>query len=779
MGDTTANRASPGEAVTVPAPGRTGTGINPHHPWHVVHQGYTVLVTNPDGTLRGREREGLWDYDTRILSTYRMTLDGREPQLVSSGMLESERWAAKLRVHRPGRGPAGPELPEDALEIGVTRRVGRGMVEGLLIYNHSMAPVEMELGIELDADFCDVQEIGRGRMQEGERTLSWDPETWTLLFDYHVEHDGRSLHRASRVRIIRARSEPARDGTTLQFRLELPPRGAWSATLGFHSLVDGEWREPLPGSPAGGTERDRVRERWRSGRARLQTGHPVLEPAFEQAAEDLFALRNWEYDQGPDAWFPKAGAPTYSGIFGRDSLTASWQSALLGPEQMRGALAIIAATQAGEDSAWRDEEPGKLIHEIRRGPLSELEIIPQRRYYGTQTTPAMFVLALSEYWHWTGDDSLLRRYRDVALRTFEWADRYGDRDGDGFLEYTQRSEKGLRNHAWKDSDEAIRYPDGTLVENPTATVEEQAYHFIALQRMAEILVALGEEARAGLFLNRARTLMRRWHEAFWVEEDGFYAMALDPEKRPVRSIGSNPGHALATGIVPAEQARAVADRLLAPDIFSGWGVRTLSSEHPSYNPFAYHLGTVWPVENATFALGFKRYGLDEHVERLASGLFAASAYFDRYRLPEALGGHGREESPIPCAYPKANSPQAWSASATVQLVQILLGLYPFAPARALAVVRPRLPSWVDAVTVRRIRVGDAVVSLRFERQEDGSTRLEVIEREGALLVATMPPPQDLRPEAESSTNRLKEWLLGHAPGRTAVAARIALGELEL
>ncbi|HBY94416.1 MAG TPA: amylo-alpha-1,6-glucosidase [Chloroflexi bacterium] len=755
------------------------TDLDPHHPRHtVVYQGYTVLVTCQDGTLQGEGYEGLYDFDTRILSRYRITLDGQEPKYVSSGELESERWNARLRVPRPGGDDRGPKLPQDQFEVVLTRWVGRGMAEELVVRNHSMVPATTELVIELDADFADVQEVGGQRQQQGTTEVTWNAAERTLLFDYHVEQPSHSLHRAMRLRVIEADAEPRCDGRAVHFTLQLPARGCWAARLAYDSLVDGTWREPLLDSPTEKTPRDSIRERWRRQRASIECCHPVVAQTFEQAADDLFALRNWELDPAPDAWVPNAGVPTFTGLFGRDSLTAAWQGALIGPEMMRGALAVIAATQADSSSAWRDEEPGKMIHEMRRGPLSELDIIPQRAYYGTQTSPAMFVLALSEFWHWTGNTAALHEYRDAALRTFEWAKRYGDRDGDGFLEYVQRSPKGLKNHAWKDSNEAIRYPDGAIVENPIATVEEQAFHFIALQRMAEILVALGEEQRAEEFLNRARALKRRWHEAFWMEAEGFYAMALDPDKHLVRTIGSNPGHALAVGIVPRESARSVADRLMALDLFSGWGVRTLSSLHPSYNPYAYHLGTVWPVENATFALGFKRYGLDEHVERLVTALVAAAGHFHDLRLPELLGGHGRDESPIPTIYPQANSPQAWSASATVQLVQIMLGLYPFAPARTLALMRPQLPAWLDAVTLRNIRVGDAMVSIRFNRQDDGTTTYEVIEQAGTLFVVTVPPPNDVSPGRAGWTAQLKSWALDHVPGGTARAIRIALGDIE-
>lgn len=258
-----------------------------------------------------------------------------------------------------------------------------------------------------------------------------------------------------------------------------------------------------------------------------------------------------------------------------------------------------------------------------------------------------------------------------------------------------------------------------------------------------------------------------------MDDEGFYAMALDPAKRQVRSIASNAGHALATGLVPVKDARRVADRLMAPDLFSGWGIRTLSSEHPSYNPLAYHLGAVWPVENATIALGLKRYGFDDYVERLGTALFDAAECFRYSRLPEALGGHGRQEAPIPTVYPASNSPQAWSASAIIQMAQTFLGIYPFAPAYVLALVRPALPAWLRTVTVRNLRVGTARASIRFERMGDGSTVYDVFEKSGPLYVLDALPPQA---HDQSWRETIAGWILDHAPGRPVAALRIAIGD---
>ncbi len=748
--------------------------VDPHHGQHLVHHGYTVLLSNADGTIEGG-RQGLFDHDTRVLSRYEIALDGVAPRVDSTGLIDASHWIARLTVARAGGDARGPHLPQDALELTLRREIGNGMIETIDIDNHSATAASAAFAIRVDADFCDVMAIGRTHRPVGSVSDTWDARDRTLTIDYRASYEARALHRAMRVRIVRADSEPHVNAKELSFDLHLAPHACWHAELVYELLIDDQWLSPLD-SQSLLIARQRLETEWRRDRTHIESDPALFGSVIERAADDIWALRNWEQDAGPDAWVPHAGVPTYTGLFGRDVLTAGWQSALIGPELLRGAIARLAATQADVDSAWHDEEPGKMIHEMRRGPLSELDLIPQRHYYGTQTSSSFFVVTLSELWHWTGDTDLLRTYLNAALRTLEWADRYGDRDGDGFLEYERRSSGGLKNHGWKDSNEAIRYPDGELVENPIATIEEQAYHWLALQRMAEILLALGDDAQSVQFLARARRLREAWHQAFWSDEDGFYAMALDPAKRPVRSIASNAGHALAAGLVPSAHVRRVSDRLMAPDLFSGWGIRTLSSDHPSYNPLAYHLGAVWPVENATIALGFKRYGLDAHANRLIEAMFAAAGRFRHRRLPEALGGHRREAAPVPTVYPASNSPQAWSASATIQMAQTLLGVYPFAPAHLVALVRPTLPAWLNTVVVHNLRVGTGRVSIRFERARDGSTTYDTFDRQGPLHVIEVPPPQadDLR----GWRAVIAKWFVEHAPGRTAAALRIAIGEEE-
>ena len=739
-----------------------------------IHSGYTVVCSALDGQIHDR-RHGLYDFDTRILSHHRLTLDDAQPELVSFAQPAADEWFAALRIGRPGGDADGPLLPQDAVEITVRRRLGPAMRETIDVSNRSAEPLSGQIQLALDADFVDIApdvDVDFSRWLSIDRR--WDPDACELVFSCHGERNGRAFARQMAVR-IQSPTLPAQTRDGVAFDVSMEGGDSWSATLDYVSTVDG--KERIFAHRA--SSRARQRAVWHRRR-------PTIVPAerlaltIHRAADDLFDLRNFELEErflgnaNGAGWITNAGVPTFTGLFGRDVLTAAWQSAMLGPRASYGALAIVAATQSDRDDAWRDAEPGKMIHEMRRGPLSELGVTPRDAYYGTQTTPHMFVLALSELWHWTGDTDVLRRYRDSALRALEWAERYGDIDGDGFLEYRKRSPEGLRNQGWKDSDEAIRYPDGTAVEGPIATVEEQAFHFIALQRMAEMLLELGQDEQAEDFLRRAEELRRRWHEAFWMPDENFYALALDGAKRQVKAITSNPGHALGTGIVPVEHARAVADRLMSPELFSGWGIRTLSERDRSYNPFAYHLGTVWPVEQATFALGFKRYGLDDHASRLAAAMLEAAWLMPDHRLPEAITGHPRSTHEIPVPYPQACSPQAWSASATIQMLQILLGLYPFAPLGVLAVVRPRLPEWAPQITLRGLRVGRAVVDLSFTRRADGTARYEVLRRRGPLLVVPAGPPESVD-QPQSLLETLQKAALKTMPGSRLRSARIALG----
>lgn len=742
------------------APRRSGANVGIRDPQRfVAHEGYSVLVTRPDGRIGLDPEEGLYDTDTRLVSWWHLRIDGREPEYVSGARPDVRHWGAVLRSTLEGGRPEGPRLPQDALEIRVHRRLGPGMEERLELHNRSMAPTSFTLELELAADFADVSEAKKGERRHGGRTTRrWSGRPRQLTFEHRAEQGGHVFERAVRVTLSSPEGLPgiemaparpraaapspawrSESAGRLSLRLELPPRGTTTLMLVYESRVDGGWRSPLPLEHAADgeylTARERERRAWLRQRPSFEAASELVEDVAQIAADDLWDLRNFDLaGDRPGSWVPNAGVPFYSGFFGRDSLLGGRLGLLFGPQALDGALRWVADTQGRRHDAWTEEQPGRMIHEIRRGPLSELRIIPQHRYYGAHTTSTLFPIALAEHWHWTGDLDHLRVRAPAALRALEWADRHGDRDGDGFVEYVGSSEEGLKNQGWKDSGEAIRYPDGKDVANPVAMVEEQAFRIAALERTAEVLLALDEPGHAEELLGRASQLRHQWHEAFWLPDEGTYALALDPAKRAVASIASNPGHALAVGVVPADHARAVAGRLLAPDLFNGWGVRTLSADHPSYNPFAYHLGAVWPFENAMFVSGLRRYGLDDEAERLLTGLFLAAGHFEQARLPELFGGHGRDELPFPTVYPDTNVPQAWTAAAIGLLIESMVGFTPVAPARTLALIRPRLPAWLPWLTLRNVRVGDARVSLRFERQSDGSTAHDVLDATRGLRV---------------------------------------------
>jgi glycogen debranching enzyme len=484
--------------------------------------------------------------------------------------------------------------------------------------------------------------------------------------------------------------------------------------------------------------------------------------ALERAKRDLAALRLHDFEHGQRAWTMAAGLPVYVSLFGRDTLTTSWQAAMASREMMPGTLAELAHRQGTEVNDWRDEQPGKMLHQAEAGPLAMLNVHPLRQYYGSITTSGFYPAIVSELWHWTGDKDLVRPFVDPALKALRWLDEYADLDRDGFYEYQTRSEQGVRNQGWKDSEDAIVHEDGSQAPVPIATCEEQAFVYLAKLHLSELLWWLDDKDGARKLYREATELKKRFNDAFWMEDEGFLAMAIDGGKRPVRAIGSNAGHCLAAGVVEEAFVRKIADRLFEDDMFSGWGIRTLSNRNPAYNPYSYHRGSVWPVEHGSFAVGFVRYGLHEHVERICRAQFEAASLFDFYRLPELFAGHPRDaDHPFPAHYPNANSPQAWSASAVWCLLQSMLGLYPYAPLNVL-LVDPHLPAWLPDITLSNLHVGAAVVDLRFHRTPAGHTDYEVLDKRGPLHVVRQPSPWSL---TASYGERIHDALSSLLPGR--------------
>jgi glycogen debranching enzyme len=358
-----------------------------------------------------------------------------------------------------------------------------------------------------------------------------------------------------------------------------------------------------------------------------------------------------------------AGLPVYIAVFGRDALTTSWQAALLGSGMMRGTLAYLSETQASDGNDWRDERPGRIVHQMDTGPLATLMYNPHARYYGSLTGPGFYPVVVSNLWHWTGDRDLIRPFLEPARKGLDWLDREARRDH-GFYAYQTRSVQGVKNQSWKDSYDAIVYPDGSQVKDPIAPTEFQAFVFASKVRMSELLWWFDRKQESEKLFDEAMALRDSFNEVFWMDEEGCFGMGLDSRGQLIRSVGSESAHAIAAGILRHDRVERTVDRLFRPDLFSGWGLRTLSAAHPAFSPFSYHRGSVWPSEQAAYSMGLMRYGLHARLHQLTKAQFEAASLFEYCRLPELFSGHQRnEQHPIPALYPLADSPQAWSASA--------------------------------------------------------------------------------------------------------------------
>jgi glycogen debranching enzyme len=468
---------------------------------------------------------------------------------------------------------------------------------------------------------------------------------------------------------------------------------------------------------------------WASGATRFRSSLEPFDGALAQATSDLKALTVYHFGDP----VVSAGIPWYTCPFGRDALLAGYEAMLAAPEVARDALRFLARLQGTREDPDRDEEPGKIPHEIRFGEMARAGEVPHTPYYGSVDATPLFLVVLSEYHLWTGDDATVRALLPAARAALGWLDRWADRDGDGLVEYARRTPRGLRNQGWKDSHDGVPFADGRPAEPPIALVEVQGYAIDARRRMAQLLRRLGDRAASAGLLDAARAHAARVEERLWMEGKGTYALALDREKRQVDAVTSNPGHLLWSRAASDERARAVASSLLSPASWSGWGIRTLAAGQPAYNPLSYHDGTVWPHDNALAAMGFASYGMTAEAVRVLDGLWAAAQHFRQLRLPELFCGLSREGARFPVAYPVACSPQAWSSAAWFLLVRAALGLHPDAPRGVLRIASPRLPEWLDTLVLEGLRVGAARATIRFTRGRHGQAFPEVQDVQGGPL----------------------------------------------
>lgn len=684
------------------------------------------LITNREGNVPQGNVNGLGLYyrDTRYLSAYELVIEGITPiYLLSTGR---ERFSLLQELTNPDLiTQSGQHVPRQVIRIQRQRVIGPDLWEEINLANFHDIPLQLQLALTFGADFADMFTI-RGLVNPPRGKLypaTWD-EHGALVFRYDgLDH----LTRLTRITFDPPPTSTA--GELAEYLLALPARGRGPTIRLRVSLTPGpQGSVPSLSVPTLVEQRSKKYQEWLQSQVGISSDNPAFDDVVHRARFDLRLLAS-ELDQNS---YPAAGVPWYVALFGRDTLITGLQTAWF-PAISAPVLRILSARQGSKIDDWKDEQPGKILHELRCGELADAKIIPYSPYYGTVDASILFVILLNQHYQVTGDVTLLQELSGPLQAALAWMEKYGDIDGDGFIEYQTRSPAGLRNQGWKDSWDAIMNEDGSLVEPPVALVEVQGYAYAARRAAAAIYRALHDNELAAKYDYQADWLRDHFDAAFWMDDKQCYCLALDKNKHQARVISSNAGQALWTGIALPDHAHRVVERLMQPDMFSGWGIRTLAEGEVRYNPMGYHVGSIWPHDNSLIALGFKRYGHDDEVLRLLSGLYEVALRMPDGRLPELFCGYPRVGDEDPVRYPVACSPQAWAAGVFDFLVQITLGLRPDAPNNVLRLVRPRLPTWLHQLLVTRIPVGQGSVDLACRREGD-HTYTEVVEIKGDVRV---------------------------------------------
>ena len=693
-----------------------------------IHHGQTVLVTEPDGQIHSPGEKGLYFFDTRVISSWTIYANGEPWALLNGGAIAH--YASRIYLTNRAIPTADGIIPPRTLGLVVSRLISEGMHEDLDVTNNSMRKVNFQLEIALRCDFADIFEVKSNNIvRRGHIVTNWSQTRQQLRTSYR----NGDFVRAVMVAPSQGRPKATYSNGRLNFEIVLERGETWHCCL-LYTLEDGEriHRPPHECADQHYKVHGETLSDWLRAVLKIRCSNEEFYRLYRQALEDMAALRLPIFGTDHKVFLPAAGLPWFVAPFGRDSLIVSLQNLLIYPDFARGSLDILGSLQAKAEDDYRDAEPGKIPHEIRCGELAHLKLIPHTPYYGTADATPLYLITLHAAWRATGDKTLLERHLATAEECLSWIDRYGDRDGDGFQEYQTKSSVGYENMGWKDSGDSVVYPDGSLVKGPKALCELQGYVYNGWLRMAEIFDELGKPDRAEGLRSKAKALFERFNDAFWDEDLGFYAFALDGEKKKVLTVASNPGHCLFSGIVPPERAAKVVKRLMAPDMWSGWGIRTLSALHPSFNPYNYQTGSVWPHDNAIIALGFKRYGFGAEAARIARDISDAGSHFLSNQLPELYTTIERDEDNFPVQYLGANVPQAWAAGSVFSLMQAILGIVPDAPHEKLH-VDPLLPAWLPDLTLLDLHVGRHRFDIRFWRDGD-ETQFEVLKGDPKVVV---------------------------------------------
>jgi glycogen debranching enzyme len=712
----------------------------------------------------GARDQGAYFEDTRFLSKLRLTVAGGPPVVLSTQTRTEYVSQVDLTVTSAQFGGVFQD-PVNFLHLRREQLIDEHFVERLTLTNYLVRDIDYWVEYEFASDFADQFEV-RGAKRRSRGVYFQPLVRGDAVVSCYQGRDG-VLYRAEVFFPTRA---PQRlEAGRARFEFHLGPNESASLELhalpSLHSVLSGTslreaadaarqpgFRAPppageepgsgwtFPGShpasqpPAMRRFDERVARaradyrQWAEASSRVLSNEETLDRALDQAIADLKALSIfWEGRR-----VISAGVPWYASPFGRDALITGLQALLVNPDIARETLLFLAAHQGKRVDDFREEEPGKILHEIRRGELARTGEVPHTPYYGSVDATPLFLILFTEYLIWTDDRATGEQLLPAAEAALRWIDEYGDKDGDGFVEYQRKTERGLRNQGWKDSWDGVPHLDGTPAEPPIALVEVQGYCIDARRRMARLYRHLGRREDAARCMAAAQGMARRLDEAFWMERQGTYALALDGEKRQVRTISSNAGHLLFSRAIPGPRARCVARTLMSSDSFSGFGIRTLARGQRPYNPLSYHDGTVWPHDNSLVAMGFSNYGMQREAAQLLSGFYDACRQFRHYRLPELFCGMARAEGDLVVSYPVSCSPQAWASGALFLMLRACLGLYPDAQRRTLKIVGPRLPPPLERIRIEGLRIGGTRLTLEFTSTGD-SCFAAVREMEGEPL----------------------------------------------
>ncbi|MGQ0653125.1 MAG: amylo-alpha-1,6-glucosidase [Betaproteobacteria bacterium] len=689
----------------------------------------TFAMFDEYGDVVGVERDpaGVFHRDTRHLSLLRFTLEGHRP-LVLSSTVQLDNMMLDVDLTNPDFFRDDKLLlAKDTFHVSRAKFLWQACAyELFVVTSYSAERRRLRFALDFDADFADLFEI-RGFVRRRRGAIAARVVGGTEVEFSYASLDG--VPRSTRVCFGRAPTllEPQR----AEFDLDIESRARVARAVTVH-CVQGA---PPPAERRFFAVRRAARRTFAAARAdapAMETSNAAFNSVLQRSGSDLAMLVN-ETPHGP---YPSAGVPWFSTAFGRDGILTAIELLAVAPDVSRGVLRFLAAHQAEREDPDADMEPGKILHEMRDCELARLGEVPFGRYYGSVDSTPLFVVLAGMYWARTQDVETIDAIWPNVLRALAWIERYGDRDGDGFVEYDRRRETGLRNQGWKDSDDSVFHADGRLAPLPIALCEVQGYVHLAYRAASLLARDRGDASLAGELGARATALHVRFEKAFWCEALGTYALALDGEKQPCRVRSSNAGQLLFCGIAAPERGARLARQLMGADFFTGWGLRTLSSREKRYNPTSYHNGSVWPHDNALIALGMARYGYQQAAQRVTDALFDAATHMHLRRLPELFCGFDRKRGKAPTLYPVACAPQAWAAVAPYALIQACLGLEIDGRTSRVALHRPCLPWALEWLTIRRLQVGSGRIELMLRRQGD-SVAVNLLSREGAADVEVM------------------------------------------